>query len=84
MRRKDLRSTPSRSSDTQHPRVTVKLPAALIERARNAVAATPDLTFTALVERSLVTFIDQLETKRGSVFPARTQPLRVGRPPRSR
>ncbi len=63
-------------------RVTVKLPEPLIERARNAVSATENLTLAALVERSLTTCIDELEKQRGTVFPARTKPLRVGRPRR--
>ena len=63
-------------------RVTVKLPEPLIERARNAVSATENLTFAALVEQSLTTCIDELEKRRGNAFPARTKPLRVGRPRR--
>jgi hypothetical protein len=79
----DRRKT-SRSAvrDGGMQRVTVKLPPALIERARDAVAASPELTLTALVERSLTTYIDKLERQRGGAFPARKQPLRVGRPPR--
>ena len=44
-----LRSTSPRSSDAQRLRVTVKLPETIIERARNAVAATAGLTLVALV-----------------------------------
>jgi hypothetical protein len=62
--------------------VTVKLPETIIERARNAVAGTAELTLTALVERSLTTYIDELEKQRGKAFPARKKPLRVGRPRR--
>jgi hypothetical protein len=62
--------------------VTVKLPETIIERARNAVAGTVELTLTALVERSLTTYIDELEKQRGKAFPARKKPLRVGRPRR--
>jgi hypothetical protein len=63
--------------------VTVKLPETIIERARNAVAATQHLTLAALVERSLTTCIDELEKQRGKAFPARKKPLRVGRPRRA-
>lgn len=78
------RSTSPRSSNTQQRlRVTVKLPEPLIERARDVVAAIDGLTFTALMERCLITCIDDLENKRGSAFPARTKPLRVGRPRRA-
>jgi hypothetical protein len=63
-------------------RVTVKLPEPLIERARNAVSATENLTFAALVEQCLTTCIDELEKHRGNAFPTRTKPLRVGRPRR--
>jgi hypothetical protein len=62
--------------------VTVKLPETIIERARNAVAGTADLTLAGLVERSLNTYIDELEKQRGTAFPARKKPLRVGRPRR--
>jgi hypothetical protein len=64
--------------------VTVKLPDPIIKRARNAVAGTADLTLAALVERSLTTYIDELEKQRGKAFPARNKPLRVGRPRRAK
>lgn len=77
-------STSQRSSDTQRLRVTVKLPESVIKRARNAVSATQSLTLAALVERSLTTYIDELEKQRGQAFPARNTPLRVGRPRRAK
>ena len=77
-------STSPRSSDSQRLRVTVKLPETIIKRARNAVAGTADLTLAALVERSLTTYIDELEKQRGKAFPARNKPLRVGRPRRAK
>ena len=82
-RRRSSRSTSPRSSDAQRLRVTVKLPETVIERARNAVAGTAELTLAALVERSLTTYIDELEKQRGTAFPARKKPLRVGRPRRA-
>lgn len=82
--RSSTRSTSPRSSDTQRLRVTVKLPETVIQRARNAVVATENLTFAALVERSLTTYIDQLEKQRGKAFPARNKPLRAGRPRRAK
>jgi len=39
-------------------RVTVKLPEPLIERARNAVSATENLTFAALVEHCLTALLE--------------------------
>jgi hypothetical protein len=60
--------------------VTVKLPETIIKRARNAVSGSENLTLAALVERSLTTYIDELEKQRGKAFPARNKPLRVGRP----
>ena len=81
-RRKRSRSTSPRSSETQRQRVTVKLPESVIQRARNAVSGTSELTLTALVERSLITYIDELEKQRGKAFPARNKPLPVGRPRR--
>ena len=82
-RRRSSRSSP-RSSDTQRLRVTVKLPETIIQRARNAVVGTAHLTLAGLVERSLITYIDELEKQRGKAFPARNKPLRVGRPRRVR
>ncbi len=79
-RRRSSRSTSPRSSDAQRLRVTVKLPETIIKRARNAVSGTENLTLAALVERSLTTYIDELEKQRGKAFPARNKPLRVGRP----
>ena len=79
-RRRSSRSTSPRSSDAQRLRVTVKLPETIIKRARNAVFGTKNLTLAALVERSLTTYIDELEKQRGKAFPARNKPLRVGRP----
>jgi hypothetical protein len=64
--------------------VTVKLPETIVQRARNAVGGTEQLTFAALVERSLTTYIDDLEKQRGKAFPARNKPLRVGRPRRAK
>ncbi|HEX2061766.1 MAG TPA: hypothetical protein VHK90_13590 [Thermoanaerobaculia bacterium] len=64
--------------------MTVKLPESIIERARNAVADSENLTLAALFERSLTTYIDELEKQRGSAFPARNEPLRVGRPRRAK
>lgn len=64
------------------PRLTysVKLAAATIERARNAVYWTPGLSVSELVEQALATALDQLEKKRGEPFPARQKQLKSGRP----
>jgi hypothetical protein len=73
---------PKRAAPGTRQRVTVKLPTEVIERARDAVLATPGLTLAALVERGVTAYVDRLEKRRGSAFPPRRDELPVGRPRR--
>ncbi|HEY6320810.1 MAG TPA: hypothetical protein VJA16_04555, partial [Thermoanaerobaculia bacterium] len=61
-------------------RLAFHLPAALLERAQNAVYHTPGLTLAALALAALTRELDRLEEQRGHPFPARHGPLRTGRP----
>jgi hypothetical protein len=61
-------------------RLTLNLPVALIERARNAVYHSPGLTLSSLSAEALRGEIDRLERARGNPFPAGRGRLRVGRP----
>jgi hypothetical protein len=61
-------------------RMTVHVPAELIERARNTCFWTPGLTMAALVEEALEKRIAELERKRGEPFPKRKGELKTGRP----
>ena len=63
-------------------RFTINLPAAIIERARDAVYHSPDLTLASLTTAALERELDRLERERGEPFPARSGPLRLGRPVR--
>jgi hypothetical protein len=78
----ERRSERRRAAPGTRQRVTVKLPTDVIERARNAVLATPGLTLASLVERSVTAYVDRLEKRRGSAFPVRRDELPVGRPRR--
>jgi hypothetical protein len=60
-------------------RVGLQLPPELIERARAAVYWTPGLTLNELAERALSDALYLIESLRGSPFPPRKGPLRVGR-----
>ncbi|NSW58592.1 MAG: hypothetical protein HPY44_21480 [Armatimonadetes bacterium] len=76
------------SADTQPPagektakeRLTVHLPVDLIDRVKNAVYWTPGLTLAALAEDALRARVEGMEAERGEAFPARTEPLKGGRP----
>ena len=61
-------------------RVTIALPAELMERARNAVWWTPGATLARLVEEAVVSELDQLEQERGEPFqPRASKQLKAGR-----
>lgn len=70
----------SNSTKQKKERLTVKLPIEVIERVRNVVYWSPDLTLAALTEMALAAYIDALEAKRGEPFPQRQGELKVGRP----
>jgi hypothetical protein len=83
--RRRATSPSSRLSKTgrQQPRnvrLTVSLPGDLVDRLRNAVYWSPDLTLAWLIAQSLRASLTDLETARQSPFPKRTNALRAGRP----
>ncbi|MGK7935842.1 MAG: hypothetical protein AB4206_08595 [Xenococcaceae cyanobacterium] len=61
-------------------RLTVKLPAEVIERLRNAVYWTPGATVAGLTASAISQYIDQMEAERGEPFPPRKEELKTGRP----
>jgi len=71
---------PPPSPKVEKQRLTVHLPADLIERVKNAVYWTPGLTLSGLVEEALTKAVDQLEKERGEPFPPRKEELKRGRP----
>ena len=83
--RRGAASPSSRLSKTgrQQPRtvrLTVSLPGDLVDRLRNAVYWSPDLTLAWLIAQSLRASLTDLETARQGPFPKRTNALRAGRP----
>ena len=61
-------------------KITLSLPAKLIERLRNVVYWTPTLTLASLTESALESKLKKLE--KGRRFRARKGKIRVGRPPK--
>lgn len=61
-------------------RLTVSLPADLVDHLRNAVYWTPNLTLAWLIAQSLRTSLTEMESSRREPFPKRTKALRAGRP----
>ena len=83
--RRGAASTSSKPSKAgrQQPRtvrLTVSLPGDLVDRLRNAVYWSPDLTLAWLIARSLRASLSDLETSRQGPFPKRMMALRSGRP----
>ncbi len=83
--RRGAASPSSRLSKTgqQQPRtvrLTVSLPGDLVDRLRNAVYWSPDLTLAWLIAQSLRASLTDMETARQGPFPKRTNALRAGRP----
>ena len=60
-------------------RVTVALPADLMERARNAVYWTPGATLAGLVEEAVADALDQIEKRNGGPLKPRSSNLKPGR-----
>ena len=60
-------------------RVTIALPADLMERARNAVYWTPGATLAALVEDAVADAMDRLEREKGGAYRPRSSNLKPGR-----
>lgn len=78
-------SQPARQSKTGRQqsravRLTVSLPGDLVDRLRNAVYWSPDLTLAWLIAQSLRTSLTEMESLRQGPFPKRTNALRAGRP----
>ena len=61
-------------------RLTVSLPGDLVERLRDAVYWSPNLTLAWLIAQSLRASLSDLETSRQGPFPKRMMALRAGRP----
>ena len=83
--RRGAASTSSKPSKAgrQQPRtvrLTVSLPGDLVDRLRDAVYWSPDLTLAWLIARSLRASLSDLETSRQGPFPKRMMALRSGRP----
>ncbi|HXF91669.1 MAG TPA: hypothetical protein VNK46_02840 [Nitrospiraceae bacterium] len=63
-------------------RLTLNLPADLLERLRNTVYWTPGLTMAKLVTDAVSDALDRLERRNGEPFPPRMEELKPGRPRR--
>ncbi len=60
-------------------RITIALPADLMDRARNAVFWTPGATLVELVENAVADALDRLEQDNGTPFKSRSSNLKPGR-----
>ena len=60
-------------------RVTIALPAELMDRARNTVYWTPGATLAGLVEDAVVNALERLEREHGGPFMSRSSNLKPGR-----
>ena len=69
-------------SPNKKTKLTLTLPVVLVERVRNVVYWTPDLTLTTLVRSAIETRLKQMEKKRR--FKPRRGRIRVGRPPKKK
>ena len=65
-------------------RLTITLPAELLDRLRNAVYWTPSLTLAGFIESAVAARLDDLEKQHGEPFPTRVEELKGGRPRRIR
>lgn len=61
-------------------RITLHISSDLIERIKNTVFWQPGLTLAAFCEVALEETINKIESERGSPFPQRKSPLKIGRP----
>ena len=75
-------ASPSHSS--RRRRVTVFLPASLLERLRNAVYWTERRPLARIIEDAVEEAVSELEQAHGGAFPTRLAPLKPGRPARAR
>lgn len=74
--RKDEAPPPAKGKE----RLTVHVPAELVERLKDAVYWTPGLTLAGLSERAFSETLEKLEKKNGGPFPRRKSELKGGRP----
>ena len=65
-------------------RLTIFLPASLIERLRNAVYWTEQRTMAQIIVDAVEQAVTELEQANGGPFPTRLTPLKPGRPRRRR
>ncbi len=65
-------------------RLSVTLPVELLERLRNGVYWTPDLTMAGLIEQALTEVLDNMEKQHSEPFQPRMEELKGGRPRRIR
>ena len=75
-------ANPKRASNPAKTRLTVTLPVAVLDRLRNTVYWTADLTLAGLTEQALAESLDRLEQQHGEPFPPRIESLKGGRPRR--
>lgn len=77
-------ANPKRASNPAKTRLTVTLPVPLLDRLRNTVYWTADLTLAGLIEQAVADSLDRLEQQHGEPFPPRIESLKGGRPRRVR
>lgn len=61
-------------------RVTITVPAEVLERLRDAVYWTPGMTIAKLMSLALTKQLDDMETANAAPFPKRSGELKPGRP----
>jgi hypothetical protein len=61
-------------------RLTVTMPANLLDRLRNAVYWTPALTLAGVIQTAVESKLQELENQNGEPFPPRVEELKGGRP----
>ncbi|WP_173044004.1 hypothetical protein [Nitrospira sp. KM1] len=69
-----------RTSTVRKRRVTITLPATLLDRMRNAVYWTGTIPLAQLITDALERTVNDMELINGGTFPARLAPLKRGRP----
>ena len=80
------RATPTSTNTGASPaapakrRLSVVIDGDVVERARNAVYWSPELTLASLTQEALIAALNELERVRGEPFPAREAHLKAGRP----
>ncbi len=77
-------ATPVSAASRRRQRVTVFLPAPLLERLRNAVYWTERRPLAQIIADAVEDAVTELEHANGGAFPTRLAPLKPGRPRRNR